>query len=204
MLLVICRITSMFMYVFSLLLWFPGCGCFTSLVVAIGGAPGRSRQPGLLSLTPGALFSSVLCSHPDFTSVPCPAFPALTVATIAQPVPCEKMWEEKLWIKRAVPSCLTFNKVPLFTPCIPGCSSLAGDRGKLCCSGQFVVFLCFHPHSRRENSGLIKSEKPSYFYIFNTFAQSSENLKSDLLFFFHPFCGDNKTKWDYPFRKNGL
>lgn len=90
--------------------------CFLSLLSGCGVAPGRSRQPGLLSLISSSHFSSVVRSHPDFTSVPCPAIPALAVATIAHTIPCEEMWEEKLRMKRAVPSCLTFNKVPLFTP----------------------------------------------------------------------------------------
>lgn len=128
----------------------------SSLNVNICVASGHSGRPGLLSLNPSVLFSSVLCSHPDFTGAPCPAFPALTVAAVAQPIPCEEMWKEELWIKRAVPSCLTFNKVPLFTLCIPGCSSLVGGGSWCYCSGQLVVSHCFF-HTVKEKPDLICS-----------------------------------------------
>lgn len=46
------------------------------------------QAAGPLVSNTNVLSNLVLCSHPDFTSVPCPAIPALTVATIAQPIPC--------------------------------------------------------------------------------------------------------------------
>lgn len=78
----------MFSFVFSLIPWFSWLRCFTSLVMTVDGAPGRSGQPGLLSLNTSVLSSSVLCSQPDLTSVPRPAIPTLAVAAIAQPIPC--------------------------------------------------------------------------------------------------------------------
>ncbi|KAI3356429.1 hypothetical protein L3Q82_017643 [Scortum barcoo] len=91
----------------------------------VGETVPKAAVPPSKSTSEPAVMNGVLCSHPDFASVSRPAVQALTVAAIAQAIPCEK----KSCELRAVPSCLTFNKVPLFTPCFPGCRALVGDGG---------------------------------------------------------------------------
>lgn len=61
------------------------------MVASGGGALVAPGSQASLCLTPCALSALVLCSNPDFACVPRPAIPALAGATIAQPVPCEKM-----------------------------------------------------------------------------------------------------------------
>lgn len=133
------RITSTFGFGFSFLLhtpvppWSPGCGWqlaeghWRRDGVGLGGC---SWQPGLYLYNP-VLVSLVLCSHPDFAGVPRPAVPAVAVSAIAHSVPCEERWDGELWMERAAPSCLTFNKAPLFTPYSPDCCSVMRARHRL-------------------------------------------------------------------------
>lgn len=138
------------------------------LLVVVGGGDWRWRsgcsgQPGLLSLTP--LSSPPQYSAPTQISHAFPVQPSQhsQLPQLHNPFPVRRC-EKKSCELRAVPSCLTFNKVPLFTPCFPGCSSGRGwTEADYTARNSLWFSTAFCPHSKGENFGLIKSEKSLYF-----------------------------------------